>query len=101
MDTEINFEDPFLFALLVKGNSLFPEVRSGDYAVLTPASKIVPGSVYAVFIKGTKYPLLREIYQTDANYKLVSPDSHDKPVTISRDDLLAYYRLINIYRSFA
>jgi repressor LexA len=89
-----------LFALEVRGNSMYPEIQEGDIAICSPSEPFLSGHIYAVGTKDYSYTLKR-LFRRKDGYDLV-PSNPDHPsVFVAQEDLLQIVRVVELVRTLA
>jgi phage repressor protein C with HTH and peptisase S24 domain len=86
-------KDPEAYALRVKGDSMHPRYRHGEFIVVTPSIEAQPGSDVMVKLKDGR-KLLKELnWIRDEEIQLVSLNDNYAPMTISREDVESIQRV--------
>lgn len=85
--------DPQAYGLRVKGDSLHPRYRAGEYLVVTPSVEATPGcDVIVQFSHGGKFLKLLNWVRGD-EIQLLSVNDGKGPSTLSRDEVQSIRRV--------
>lgn len=76
--------DPMAYALRVRGDSMHPRYRAGEFVVVEPSVEALPGDdVVVALVDGRK--LLKELgWWRDGELQLLSVNNHFGPMTLER-----------------
>lgn len=79
--------DPMAYALRVRGDSMHPRYRAGEFVVVEPSVEALPGDdVVVAMVDGRK--LLKELgWWRDGEVQLLSVNNHFGPMTLERSDI--------------
>lgn len=79
--------DPMAYALRVRGDSMHPRYRAGEFVVVEPSVEALPGDdVVVAMLDGRK--LLKELgWWRDDEVQLLSINNHFGPMTLERQDI--------------
>lgn len=85
--------DPRAYALRVRGDSMHPRYRSGEYVVVTPSIEAQPGRDVVVQLKNGKC-LLKELgWRRDDEVQLRSINNGYTPMTVMVDEIESICRV--------
>lgn len=75
-------DDPLAYGLKVKGDSMWPRIKSGEYVLIEPSKKVSPGD--EVFVRTTDGHNMIKIlgYFKDYEYQFISVNQTHAPITI-------------------
>lgn len=90
-----NTKDKDLFALRVKGESMAPEINSGDAIVLAPHRPFVNGRVYAVITQGSEATVKR-VFKEPGGYRLQPDNPEYESSSIQEKNVLRLIRVIEV-----
>jgi phage repressor protein C with HTH and peptisase S24 domain len=85
--------DPRAYALRVRGDSMHPRYRSGEFVVVTPSIEAQPGRDVVVLLKNGKC-LLKELgWRRDDEVQLRSINNGYTPMTVMLDEIESICRV--------
>lgn len=85
--------DPNAYALRVRGDSMHPRYRAGEFIVVEPSIAAVPGDDVVVSMKDGR-KLLKELnWERDGEIQLLSVNNHFGPLTLQKSDV-QYVQLV-------
>ncbi len=107
-----NVEDPLAFAVIVVGDSMEPELRSGDYAVFSPVFRVPkpraeakPGSICFVRIGGgakrNGCSIARLKAATSTSLEFSKDNPKHKGFSVDQEHLEQFAVLVELRRKFA
>ena len=86
--------DPQAYALRVRGDSMYPRYKAGEFIVVEPSLEAQPGDDVVVSLKDGR-KLLKELnWVRDGEVQLLSSNNHFGPMTIPLEDVL-YIQLVS------
>lgn len=86
--------DPQAYALRVRGDSMYPRYKAGEFIVVEPSLEAQPGDDVVVSLKDGR-KLLKELnWIRDGEVQLLSSNNHFGPMTIQLEDVL-YIQLVS------
>lgn len=86
--------DPQAYALRVRGDSMYPRYKAGEFIVVEPSLEAQPGDDVVVSLKDGR-KLLKELnWVRDGEVQLLSSNNHFGPMTIQLEDVL-YIQLVS------
>ncbi|WP_109544187.1 LexA family transcriptional regulator, partial [Escherichia coli] len=79
---KIYSDDPDAFGLRVKGDSMWPRIKSGEYVLIEPNTKVFPGD--EVFVRTIEGHNMIKIlgYDRDGEYQFTSINQDHRPITL-------------------
>ncbi|EDH7841918.1 phage repressor protein C [Salmonella enterica subsp. enterica serovar Kentucky] len=79
---KIYSDDPEAFGLRVKGDSMWPRIKSGEYVLIEPNTKVCPGDeVFVRTIEG--HNMIKVLgYDRDGEYQFTSINQDHRPITL-------------------
>ena len=81
--------DPEAFALRVRGDSMHPRYRAGEFIVVEPKVDPQPGDDVVVALRDGR-KLLKELnWDRDGEIQLLSVNNHFAPLTIAKSEVLS------------
>lgn len=80
-------QDPRAFALRIKGDSMHPRYRAGEYVIVTPSIESQPGMDVVVKLTDGKCLLKQLNWIRDDELQLVSINNRYEPMTLMRSDV--------------
>jgi phage repressor protein C with HTH and peptisase S24 domain len=81
-------KDPTAYAVRVKGDSMHPRYRAGQFVIVTPGVEPVLGEDVVVALKDGRKMLKQLNWIRDGEVQLVSINNHFAPLTLSKEDVL-------------
>lgn len=79
--------DPYAYALRVRGDSMHPRYRAGEFIVVEPSIEAMPGDDVVVALHDGR-KLLKELnWERDGEVQLLSVNNHFGPLTLPRADI--------------
>lgn len=81
------------YALRVRGDSMHPRYRAGEFVVVTPSIEAQQGSDVVVALKDGRKLLKQLNWKRGDEIQLLSINNHFAPMTISLDAVLAVHRV--------
>ena len=79
--------DPYAYALRVRGDSMHPRYRAGEFIVVEPSIEAMPGDDVVVALRDGR-KLLKELnWERDGEVQLLSVNNHFGPLTLPRTDI--------------
>lgn len=79
--------DPNAYALRVRGDSMHPRYRAGEFIVVEPSIAALPGDDVVVALRDGR-KLLKELnWQRDGEVQLLSVNTHFGPLTLPEADI--------------
>lgn len=79
--------DPYAYALRVRGDSMHPRYRAGEFIVVEPSIEAMPGDDVVVALHDGR-KLLKELnWERDGEVQLLSVNNHFGPLTLPRTDI--------------
>lgn len=79
--------DPQAFALRIKGDSMHPRYRAGEFVVITPSVEAQPGRDVVVKLTNGKCLLKQLNWERNDEIQLLSINNGYAPMTIPRDEV--------------
>lgn len=79
--------DPQAYALRIKGDSMHPRYRAGEFVVVTPSIEAQPGRDVVVKLTNGKCLLKQLNWMRNDEVQLLSINNGYAPMTISRDEV--------------
>jgi phage repressor protein C with HTH and peptisase S24 domain len=86
-------KDPQAFALRIKGDSMHPRYRAGEYAVVTPGIEASPGMDVAVKLTNGKKLLKQLNWVRGDEIQLLSINNGYAPMTIPMNEIESIHRV--------
>ncbi|UCQ16906.1 helix-turn-helix transcriptional regulator [Edwardsiella tarda] len=82
---KIYSDDPDAFGLRVKGDSMWPRIKSGEYVLIEPNTKVCAGD--EVFVRTVEGHNMIKIlgYERDGQYQFTSINQDHRPITLPYD----------------
>ncbi|EHI1011830.1 TPA: S24 family peptidase [Escherichia coli] len=79
---KIYSDDPDAFGLRVKGDSMWPRIKSGEYVLIEPNTKVFPGD--EVFVRTVEgHNMIKVLgYDRDGEYQFTSINQDHRPITL-------------------
>lgn len=79
---KIYSDDPEAFGLRVKGDSMWPRIKSGEYVLIEPNTKVCAGD--EVFVRTTEgHNMIKVLgYERDGEYQFTSINQDHRPITL-------------------
>lgn len=86
--------DPQAYALRVRGDSMYPRYKAGEFIVVEPSLEAQPGDDVVVSLKDGR-KLLKELnWIRDGEVQLLSSNNHFGPMTLPLEDVM-YIQLVS------
>lgn len=85
--------DQDAFALRIKGDSMHPRYRAGEFVIITPNIEAVPGRDVVVTLRDGKKLLKQFNWLRDGELQLLSINNGYAPMTIDRYDIESIHRV--------
>lgn len=84
---KIYSDDPDAFGLRVKGDSMWPRIKSGEYVLIEPNTKVSPGD--EVFVRTVEGHNMIKIlgYDRDGEYQFTSINQDHRPITLPHHEV--------------
>lgn len=92
------YDQENLFALEVKGNSMYPEIQEGDIAICSSSEPFLNGQIHAIGDKGYSYTLKR-LFRRKDGYDLVPSNPDYTTVFVPDSDVEQIVRVVEIVRA--
>jgi phage repressor protein C with HTH and peptisase S24 domain len=89
----IQMPDKEVFAVRVKGDSMSPEIKDGDYAICAPQRTFISGEIYLVVNDGSEHTIKRVFRQKDGYY-LVPTNPDYPPALLHEAEVTKLVRVI-------
>jgi phage repressor protein C with HTH and peptisase S24 domain len=86
-------KDPTAYAVRVKGDSMHPRYRAGEFVVVSPGIEAQPGSDVVVALRDGRKLLKQLNWQRDSEVQLLSINNHFAPLTLSQSEVLWVHRV--------
>lgn len=86
-------QDKAAYALRVKGDSMHPRYRAGEFVVLTPSIEALPGRDVVVILKNGKKLLKLLNWVRDGELQLLSINNGYTPMTIDLSEIERIHRV--------
>lgn len=85
-------KDPNSYALRVRGDSMRPRIKSGEFIIVEPNRKVESGDECVVCLKDGRRMVKEFLYQRDDEYTFGSINSEHPSISVSADqiDVLHY-----------
>lgn len=93
--------DANAYALRVKGDSMRPRIRSGEFVIVEPNHQPHPGDDVVVICTDGRRLLKEFLYERDGELTLGSVNADHGPVTLSRQDISSLHYVAAIVPSGA
>ncbi|WP_421174142.1 LexA family transcriptional regulator [Aeromonas enteropelogenes] len=86
---KIYSDDPDAFGLRVKGDSMWPRIKSGEYVLIEPNTKVCAGD--EVFVRTVEgHNMIKVLgYERDGEYQFTSINQDHRPITLPYDEVVA------------
>lgn len=81
------------YALRIKGDSMHPRYRAGEFVVVTPLVEALPGQDVVVRLVNGKKLLKQLNWVRDGELQLLSINNHYGPLTLPLDDVESIHRV--------
>lgn len=85
--------DDAAYAVRVRGDSMHPRYRAGEFVVITPGIEAQPGADVVVALKDGRKLLKQLNWQRDGELQLLSINNHFGPLTLPQSDVLYIHRV--------
>lgn len=85
--------DDAAYAVRVRGDSMHPRYRAGEFVVVTPGIEALPGSDVVVSLKDGRKLLKQLNWVRDGELQLLSINNHFAPLTLPQTDVLYVHRV--------
>lgn len=85
--------DDAAYAVRVRGDSMHPRYRAGEFVVVTPGIEAQPGADVVVALKDGRKLLKQLNWQRDGELQLLSINNHFGPLTLPQTDVLYIHRV--------
>ncbi len=84
---KIYSDDPDAFGLKVKGDSMWPRIKSGEYVLIEPNTKVRAGD--EVFVRTVEgHNMIKVLgYARDGEYQFTSINQDHRPITLAFSDV--------------
>jgi phage repressor protein C with HTH and peptisase S24 domain len=86
-------KDPTAYAVRVKGDSMHPRYRAGEFVVVTPGIEAQPGSDVVVALQDGRKLLKQLNWQRDGEVQLLSINNHFAPLTLTLAEVQWVHRV--------
>jgi phage repressor protein C with HTH and peptisase S24 domain len=86
-------KDDLAYALRVKGDSMHPRYRAGEFVVVSPRIEAQSGSDVVVSLRDGRKLLKQLNWQRDGEIQLLSINNHFAPLTLSQSEVLWVHRV--------
>jgi phage repressor protein C with HTH and peptisase S24 domain len=86
-------KDPTAYAVRVKGDSMHPRYRAGEFVVVTPGIEAQPGSDVVVALQDGRKLLKQLNWQRDGEIQLLSINNHFAPLTLTLAEVQWVHRV--------
>lgn len=86
-------KDPSAYAVRVKGDSMHPRYRAGEFIVVTPGIEATPGRDVVVKLKDGRKLLKQLNWIRDGDIQLLSINNGYAPMTIALEDVDSVHRV--------
>lgn len=88
--------DPNAYAIRVRGDSMRPRIKSGEYIVAEPSNEAMPGDDVVVKLRSEKAMVKELLWQRDGEVSLGSINASVPPITIPLDEIVSIHRVAAI-----
>lgn len=88
--------DPNAYAIRVRGDSMRPRIKSGEYIVAEPNTEAMPGDDVVVKLKNDKAMVKELLWQRDGEVSLGSINASVPPITIPSEEIVSIHRVAAI-----
>jgi repressor LexA len=92
-------KDKEVFGLKVQGNSMFPQIHSGDYAMLAPNRQFVNGKVYAVVARDSQHTI-KTVFKERGGYRLVPANPDYQSDFVTDEDIIRLVRVVQVISAY-
>lgn len=94
-----NEKDKDLFALRVKGNSMYPEINTGDIIFLAPFRPFVSGKIYAV-VTASSEATVKRVYREAGGFRLQPMNPEFESIVLPESEIIRLIRVVEVKRRY-
>lgn len=90
-------QDSDSYAMRVRGDSMAPRIRHGEYVVVEPHRLVLPGDDVAIEMKDGRRMVKTLLYERDGEIVLASINNGHGNITVARGDVAVLHAVAAIY----